>query len=284
MSIQEQSSRFATIDGVRIHYHELGPKNADAPALILLHGSGAGASGWSNYNRNAEILAESFRVIIPDMAGFGLSDMKPVGTPIPGWWAQSVMGLMDELGIAKAHFVGNSMGGMVTLKIALENPERVDRMILMGPGGGHPVFSTWPTPGIMNLMTAYEGEGITAAKVQGFISACLYDQKLITEELLAQRLEAAMDPRIMAQPPMRMGAGGMPEELWRDARLTKLAHQTLIIWGREDRVMPLDNGMILLKQIPNAQLHVIPKCGHWVQWEQAVIFNRVTLSFLKDQA
>lgn len=280
MSIEQETSKFATVDGVRIHYHELGEANADA--LILLQGSGAGASGWSNYNRNAEFLAKRFHVIIPDLAGFGKSDMKPVDAPIPGWWADNIMGLMDELKIPKAHFVGNSMGGMVTLKIALERPERVNKMILMGSGGGHPVFSIWPTPGIINLITAYENEGITAEKVKSFISACLYDQSLITDELVEQRLEAAMDPRIMAQPPMRPGPAGMPEELWRDARLTKLPHDTLIIWGRDDRVMPLDNGMILMKQIPNAQLQVIPKCGHWVQWEQADIFNRITLSFLGE--
>lgn len=282
MSIEQSTSRFSTVDGVCVHYHELGEQHSDAPAVILLHGSGAGATGWSNYNRNAEALAQKFRVIIPDMPGFGQSDMKPADAPVPGWWAQTIMGLMDVLGIGRAHFVGNSMGGMVTLKIALETPDRIDRMILMGPGGGHPVTSIWPSPGIRNLVTAYEDDGITAAKVKAFISECLYDQKLITDELVEQRLKAAMDPRIVAQPPMRIGAAGMPEELWRDVRLTRLPHETLIIWGREDRVLPLDTGMVLFKQIPNAQLQVIPKCGHWVQWERAELFNRIAMSFFED--
>lgn len=268
--------KFADVNGCKVHYHEMG----SGPALIMIHGSGPGASGWSNYSRNAEAMAEHFRVIIPDLPGFGKSDMKPVDAKTPGWWADVMLGLMDQLGIAKAHFVGNSMGGMVTLKIALEHPERVDRMILMGPGGGQAMFSVWPTPAIINLITAYDGDGITAAKVRAFISACLFDQSVITDELIAQRLEAAMDPRIMVQPPMRPGPSGMPEELWRDPRMAKLPHETLIIWGREDRVLPLDTGMILMKQIPNAQLNVFPKCGHWAQWEHAERFNRTTLSFL----
>ena len=282
MSIEHDSSRFVTVDGVKVHYHELG--SADAPKLILIHGSGPGASGWSNYNRNAEYLAKRFHVLIPDLPGFGQSDMKPAGSPIPGWWANCMLGFLDALGIAKAHFVGNSMGGMTTLKLALEHPERIDKMLLMGPGGGTPIMSVWPSPGIQTLVGAYEGEGITAAKVKSFISACLYDQSVITDELVEQRLKAAMDPRIVANPPMRMGPGGPPEELWRDARLTKLPHETLIVWGRDDRVLPLDNGMILLKQIPNAQLHVIPKCGHWVMWEQADMFNRITESFFGGAA
>jgi 4,5:9,10-diseco-3-hydroxy-5,9,17-trioxoandrosta-1(10),2-diene-4-oate hydrolase len=275
MSLQETSSRFADVKGTRVHYHDMG----EGPAVILIHGSGPGASGWSNYNRNVDALSKQFKLIIPDLPGFGQSDMKPVDAKVPGWWSDIMLGLMDGLGIGKAHFVGNSMGGMVTLKLALEHPERVDRMLLMGPGGGHPVFSTWPSPGIINLVTAYEGDGITAEKVKGFISQSLFNQSLITDELVAQRLEAAMDPRIVSQPPMRPGPGGPPEDLWRDARLTRLPHETLIVWGREDRVLPLDNGMILLKQIQRAQLHVIPQCGHWVMWEQAAEFNRIALSF-----
>ncbi|MEY2926368.1 MAG: hypothetical protein RL367_845 [Pseudomonadota bacterium] len=107
---------------------------------------------------------------------------------------------------------------------------------------------------------------------------------LITDELVAQRLEAAMDPRIVAQPPMRPGPGGPPEDLWRDTRLTRLPHETLIVWGREDRVLPLDNGMILLKQIQRASMTIVPQCGHWVMWEQAAAFNRIALSFFGASA
>lgn len=280
MSLQETSSRFADVNGTKVHYHEIG----EGAPLVLIHGSGPGASGWSNYNRNVEALSKHFTLIIPDCPGFGKSDMKPVDAKTPGWWAEIMHGLIGVLGFEKAHFVGNSMGGMITLKLALEHPECVDKMLLMGPGGGHPVFSVWPSPGIMTLITAYEGAGITADKVRAFISASLYDQSAITDELVQQRLEAAMDPRIVAQPPMRPGPGGPPEELWRDARLTKLLHETLIVWGREDRVLPLDNGMILLKQIQRASMTIVPQCGHWVMWEQAAEFNRIALSFFKGGA
>ena len=108
----------------------------------------------------------------------------------------------------------------------------------------------------------------------------VFDPGALTDDLLEQRFEAAMDPRIVAQPPMRPGPGGMPEELWRDARLTRLPHETLILWGREDRVMPLDAGFTLMKQIPRARFLVMPQCGHWVQWEHADEFNRIVEGFL----
>lgn len=279
MSLERESTRFAEVNGVRVRYHDIG----SGPALVLIHGSGPGASGWSNFNRNVEALSRLHRLIIPDLPGFGQSDMKPVDAPIPGWWVEIMRGLFDRLGIERANLVGNSMGGMVALKIALEHPARAGRMLLMGPGGGYPVFSTWPSPAIVNLITAYEGEGITADKVKAFISASLFDQSAITEELVRQRLEAALDPRIVAQPPMRPGPAGPPEELWRDPRLARLAHETLIVWGREDRVLPLDNGMILMKQMPHAQLHVIPQCGHWVMWEKPALFNRIALSFFGEE-
>lgn len=268
--------RFATISGVNIHYHDEG----QGPVLVMLQGSGPGATGWSNYSRNIAHFAKTHRVICPDLPGFGKSDMKPVDSPIPGWWAEVIIGLLDTLGIDKADFIGNSMGGMITLKIALEKPERINRMVLMGPGGGSPASSVFPTEGIKTLVGFYDGPGPSLERLRSFTSQMVFDPGMLTDELLQERFEAAMDPRIVAQPPMRPGPGGMPEELWRDARLTRLPHETLILWGREDRVMPLDAGFTLMKQIPRARFLVMPQCGHWVQWEHADEFNRIVEGFL----
>ena len=268
-------------NGVRVAYHDSGDQDSGArPVLVMLHGSGPGATGWSNYSRNVPALSRHFRVICPDLPGFGASDMKPVDAAVPGFWAQTIVAMLDALGIAKAHFVGNSMGGMIALKIALEHPERIGRMVLMGPGGGCAVTAQWPSPGIVNLVTFYDGEGPTLEKVRFFVEQAVYDRSSITPELLAERLEAALDPRIVAQPPMRPGPAGPPEELWRDPRLTRLPHDVLILWGREDRILPLDTGFTFMKQIPRARLMVVPQCGHWVQWEHADEFNNQVALFL----
>ncbi|EEA01482.1 alpha/beta hydrolase fold [Burkholderia sp. H160] len=275
--MQMADMKIADLGGIKLHYDDVGA----GPALILIHGSGPGASGRANFIRNIEALSKDFRVIVPDLPGFGKSDMKPAGTPIPGWWADKIVELLDHLDIGKAHFVGNSLGGAITLKIAMESPSRVDRMILMGPGGGTPITSVFPTEGIKTLVGFYDGPGPSLERLKAFINQFVYDPSQITDELFTERLKAAMDPRVIAQPPMRMGPGVALEELWRDPRMARLPHETLIIWGREDRVMPLDTGFVLMKQIPRARLLVMPQCGHWAQWEHADEFNKTVLGFLK---
>ena len=133
------TSRFVEVGDLRIHLHDTGVLTAAAeaaPPLVLLHGGGPGASGWSNFSQNVPGLAEHFRVLVVDQPGYGQSD-KPIVTD--GVWtfnAKVLAGLFDELGIEKAHLVGNSLGGGTSLKTALDHPERVDRMVLMGPAGG----------------------------------------------------------------------------------------------------------------------------------------------------
>lgn len=272
--------RMLKANGLNVSYLDEG----EGPVLVMLHGSGPGATGWSNYSRNIPVLSRNFRVICPDLPGFGASDVKPVDGSIPGFWADTIVDLLDKLGIAKAHFIGNSMGGMIALKIALEWPDKVDRLVLMGPGGGYAVHSNFPTPGILSLLTFYDGDGPTMEKVRFFIEQAVFDKSALTEELLQERLAAALDPRIVAQPPMRPGPAGPPEELWRDARLARLKHETLIIWGREDCIVPLDTGMILMRQIPKTRLLVMPQCGHWVQWEHPKEFNSQVALFLSSSA
>jgi pimeloyl-ACP methyl ester carboxylesterase len=262
------ASKTVDVDGVKIHYNEAG----QGPALVLIHGGGPGATGWSNYSRNVGALAKHFRVLTPDLPGFGKSDVKPAGSPMPAWYSTKMGQFLDALGIEKAHFVGN----------ALDRPEKVDRLILMGPGGSIPMFSDYPTDAIKTLLFFYEGEGPSMERLKGFAKNFVYDPSKLTDELLKDRMEVALSPHIVATPPMRP-FGVKMEPLWSDPRLAALPHETLIIWGREDRVMPLDMAFILLKQIPKARLFVLPQCGHWAQWEHADEFNATVVGFLKPQ-
>jgi len=272
---QQASSRFVDVGGVKVHYNEMG---AGMP-VILIHGSGPGAYGWANFSRNMEPLSKHFRAICIDLPGFGQSDMKPAGVPIPGWWAEIVGRFMDALDIKQANFIGNSLGGMITLKLALTQPQKVGRMLLMGTGGSLPIFTPSPTEGIKSIIGYYEGTGPSIEKLRAFAQQFVYDPSQLTEELLQKRLEISLDPRIVANPPMRMTPGTVLEELWRDPGLTRLTHETMLLWGREDRVLPLDSAFALLKQIPRARLLVMPQCGHWAQWEHADEFNATVTQF-----
>ncbi|MFE0023934.1 4,5:9,10-diseco-3-hydroxy-5,9,17-trioxoandrosta-1(10),2-diene-4-oate hydrolase [Amycolatopsis sp. NPDC059021] len=269
-----------TPGGLKLHYHEAGAEHPET--VVFLHGGGPGASAWSNFGRNLPVFAKSYRVIAVDQPGFGRSD-KP--TEHPQYFrhsADAVAGLMDALGIERAHFVGNSLGGGAAVRLALNHPERAGRLVLMGPGGlSVNVFAPDPTEGVKNLSRF--GGAPTRENLEAFLRIMVHDQALVTDELIDERLAAASTPESLAA--MRaMGKSfmlpGSYEEgmLWREAH--RLRQRVLLIWGREDRVNPLDGALLALKTIPRAQLHVFGGCGHWAQLEKFDEFNRLALDFL----
>lgn len=272
------ASRFVEFDGLKVHYDEVGA----GPALIFIHGGGPGSSGLSNFSRNMAAFAGRYRVIAIDLPGYGQSTKRKITEPLWGYYAKVLAGFIDALGLGKAHLVGNSLGGASALKTALDFPEKVDRLVLMGPGGGYSLFDKQPSDGIRSLVTFYTPPGPSMERLKQFLSYLVYDPSSVTDDLLQQRLDRAMDPETAEFMPLRVGPNMAPiEDLWRE-RLDRLPHETLIVWGREDRVNPLDQSLILMRQIPNARLLVMPKCGHWAQWEKADEFNRTVAVFLES--
>lgn len=277
MAKADIQSRFVEFDGLTIHYAEAG----SGPALIFIHGGGPGSSGMSNFGRNVDAFAERYRTIVIDLPGYGQSTKLKITEPLWGYYAKVMAGFIDALGLGKAHLVGNSLGGAVSLKTALDFPQKVDRLVLMGPGGGYSLFDKQPSDGIRSLLTFYAEPGPSLARMREFLNYLVYDPSSVPDALLQQRLDQALDPETAEFMPLRLGPNMPPiEELWRQ-RLDLLPHETLIIWGREDRVNPLDQGLILMRQIPNARFLVVPRCGHWVQWEKADEFNRTVEGFLQ---
>lgn len=271
-------SRFVEVDGLNIHYVEAG----QGPALIFVHGGGPGASGLSNFSKNISAFADRYRVIAIDLPCYGKSTKLRISEPLWGFYAKTLARFIEVLGLEKAHLVGNSAGGAASLKCALDHPERVDRLVLMGPGGGYSLFEKQPSDGILSLITFYLPPGPSLERMKAFVKYLVYDPSTLTDELLQERVNNASDPETAEYMPLKVGPH-LPqiEELWRE-RLDKLPHETLIIWGREDRVNPLDQGLILARQIPNARFLVMPKCGHWAQWEKADEFNRTVAAFLES--
>jgi 4,5:9,10-diseco-3-hydroxy-5,9,17-trioxoandrosta-1(10),2-diene-4-oate hydrolase len=278
-SASKPESKFSKVGGKAVHYVELG----QGEPLMLLQGGGPGASGWSNYNRNAAALAAKYRVIIPDIPGYGGSYKDPITGPRFAAYADAFLGLMDNLGIAKTHVVGNSLGGGAAIKMALEAPARIDKLILMGPAGLITAYTTVPTEGARMIFEYYGGTGPSKDKLEAFIRLMIYDSSKLTDALLTERYQASIDPEILANPPLGKGQVPILEELWRDPRLSKLPHETLLLWGRNDRVNPLFTAEILMNQLPNARMVSFTKCGHWVQWEKADAFNALVTSFLAGE-
>lgn len=282
MSTTELAERIVDVAGKPIFVTEAGT----GPAVVLLHGGGPGASGLSNYSRNIDALAAHFRVIVPDMPGYGRS-VKGVDRDDPfGYLADMMRGLVDELAIDTAHFVGNSYGGAAALRLALDTPHRVGKLVLMGPGG---IGTTrgLPTAGLRSLLSYYGGTGPSREKLATFIRTYLvYDGASVPDELIDLRYRASIDPEVVADPPLRRPSG--LRTLWRmdltrDRRLTRLMTATLILWGRHDRVNRPAGGPMLLNLLPNADLVMTSRTGHWMQWERADLFNRLAIDFLGGQ-
>ena len=271
--------RTVRVNGKDIFVAETG---AGAP-VVLLHGGGPGASGVSNYSRNIDALAEKFRIMVPDMPGYGRSAKGVDRTDPFGYLADHIRGMLDQLGIERAHLVGNSYGGACALRLALDTPERVDRLVLMGPGGVG-TSRGLPTAGLKSLLSYYGGDGPSREKLRTFIHEYLvFDGNDIPDALIESRYAASIDPEVLANPPLQRPAG--LGALWRmdftrDRRLTGLQTPTLVIWGRDDKVNKPSGAAMLGKRMPNADVLITANTGHWVQWERADFFNAVTTAFL----
>lgn len=251
--------------------------------LVMLHGGGPGASSWSNFGTALEGFAADFRTILVDQPGFGASDKPPVVGNYYRFAGDAVIALLDELGLEKVHLLGNSLGGGTAMRIALTYPDRVGRLVLMGPGGlSLNLFHADPTEGVQRLMD-FSGDP-TREALKAFISTMVVNQKLVTDELVEERFADATAPGAREAMASMGWSFYNPETaedgmLWREAH--QLKHHTLLTWGREDRVNPLDGAFAALKLISKAQLHVFPRCGHWAQIEAADEFREIAVSFLK---
>lgn len=273
------TSRHVSVGRRQIFLSEVGQGHP----LLMLHGGGAGASGMSNYSRNIEALAKQFRVLVVDMPGYGQSTKGLDRSDSFGDLARSMLGLLDVLQIKSAHVVGNSLGGACALRMALEAPARVSALVLMGPGGINTTRSL-PTKGLNQLLDYYNGEGPTLEKITRFIREYLvYDGSLVTDAMIAERYRSSIDPEVVAAPPLRRPPGlkaALRMDFTRDARLAQCQVPTLVLWGAEDKVNRPSGGETLRKRMPNCDLYLFSKTGHWVQWERAAEFNAVTAGFL----
>ena len=266
-------SKFVTVDGVRLHYQELG----SGYPLICIHGAGPGASAESNFKLNAGPFAEKFHVILYDMPQYGKSDKIALTQPRLKYNAQLLSGLLNQLGIDKAHIVGNSMGGQVALKFGLDFPAMLERVVVIGSGAMMSIFTPTPVEGVKMIARYYKGSGPSREKLRELLTTIVYDASFLTDEIFEERYKASIDPEVVELFGKRQGE--LPRETLA-ADLNKLKAKLLVIWGMDDRFGALDVGLQMTRIVPDAQMHIFARCGHWAQIEHAAAFNRLVLDFL----
>lgn len=278
---EASSSRFVTIteagQPLRLHYNDVG---SGSEVVVMLHGSGPGASGWANFHRNIEPLVDAgYRVILLDCPGWSKSDTIVSTGSRSDLNARCLKGVLDALGISRVHIIGNSMGGHSAVGFALANPEMVGKLILMGGGTGGPsALVPMPAEGIKLIGALYRDP--TVENLKRMMNVFVYDTSSLTEELYQQRLANILARRDHLENFVKSAQINPKQFSDYGARLPEIKARTLIIWGRDDRFVPLDIGLRLLWGIPNSEFHVFSQCGHWAQWEHAEVFNNMVQDFL----
>ncbi|MBK4739077.1 alpha/beta fold hydrolase [Noviherbaspirillum pedocola] len=275
MSHNPEIAKTIIANGIRTNYHDQG----EGTPVLLIHGSGPGVTAWANWRLTIPALSSSFRVIAPDMVGFGYTD-RPAGVQYNmANWVSHALGVIDALDLQKVHVVGNSFGGALALALAIRAPERVGRLVLMGSAG-----TSFPITEGLDRVWGYTP---SIEAMRGLLDVFAYDRNLVNDELARMRYEASIRPgfqeafgSMFPAPRQRsVDALASPEE-----KIRALPHEVLIVHGREDKVIPLASSYKLFELIPKSQLHVFGRCGHWTQIEHAARFNRMVGDFFSEAA
>ena len=274
MSDDPEVGQSISVDGVATNYHDVG----NGPVLLMLHGSGPGVSAWANWRGVIPELADQFRVIAPDLLGFGRT-LPDLGHRYDmDTWVRHLLGFVDSLGLKKFSVVGNSFGGGLAMRLALARPDSVTRLVVMGSSG----IESTITPGL----EAVWGFTPSFDNMRRLLDIFAYDRKRVTDELAELRLAAATRPGVQEAfssmfPAPRQAA--LDRQNIPESDLARIAQPTLLLHGRDDQVIPVSNSLGLHQIIDNSQLHVFGRCGHWVQIEERDNFVALVSRFVGEE-
>lgn len=266
--------KFADLgNGEQMHYHE---RDGGGDAVIFLHGGGQGAGGWTNWKTNMnELAAAGYRAICTDAIGYGISSKPPEGDYDFEYLIGALERFVDSLGLDKVSFVGNSMGGAMTLRYAQRNPDRIKKLIIMGSGGLADMSLYLAQPAIVKLseLGAKMKNGITKEGLREFLQYLCHDPGIVNDEMVNERFEVAKNQSSRAFTSINI-PNLMPG-------MDAIGHLPLFIfWGTDDKAAPAYTGLELMNHFPNSRMLIFSQCGHWVQQEYRDEFNKACIEFL----
>ena len=263
---------FVTLDsGLRLHFLDEG----SGPVVLWLHGSGPGASGFSNFKGNYPAFAAAgFRNLVVDLPGFGRSD-KPEDVQYNlDFFVTALSGFLKAVGVTRATVLGNSVGGAIALGLALAEPHRVEKLILMAPGGVEERETYFEMIGIQRMVELYNAGPLDIEHMRRIMSLQLFDSSQLDDKLLAERVAvAAHQPRNLFS---TMMVPNMTQQL------EAIQAPILGFWGTDDNFNPASGALKVLQHAPNARFTLLNRCGHWVQVEHRELFNKTCLAFLNE--
>lgn len=256
--------------GLKTNYLEAG----EGEPVVLIHGSGPGVTAYANWRLVIPVLAQKYRVLAPDIAGFGYTERRDDVTYNLDFWVRHLTEWMAAVGVKKARFVGNSFGGALTLALTARHPELVDRFVLMGAAG----VDFEVTPGL-DAVWGYEP---SVENMRRIAMAFVYDKSMITDDLVRSRYEASIRPGFhesyskLFQAPRQRHARALATP---EADIRKIQQRALVIHGRDDQIVPLSNSFKLHALLERSDLHVFGQCGHWTQIERKDQFAKLVMDF-----
>lgn len=271
-SLPLPTGHYVTLDnGLTLHYLEAGT----GPTVVWLHGSGPGASGYSNFKGNYPVFAEAgYRNIVLDLPGFGRSDKPDDVNYDLAFFVSSLQGFLDKIGIDRCTLLGNSLGGAIALGATLAYPERVEKLILMAPGGVEERETYFQMPGIQRMVEVFSQGPMGVEQMRHVMTLQLFDPAQLDEALLQERAAVAV-----TQPANLFSSMLVPNMT---ERLKEIQVPILGFWGTNDQFNPPAGAFKVLDNAPNARFLMLNRCGHWVQVEHEALFNRECIAFLSE--
>lgn len=255
----------------RLHYLSYG----EGPAVVFLHGSGPGASAYSNFKHNIDTVVKSgYRALLIDMLGFGYSS-KPTGVDYTTeLFANSVKAALDNLGIQRCTLLGNSLGGAICIRIALDHPDRVERLIMMAPGGIEERETYFAMPSMAKMVSAFVGGELDKAGLRTVLQTLVFDSSEVTDALVEERFAI-----LQTQPKEVLSRMIIPSM---SAELSRLSCPIYGFWGQQDGLTPVTGATKFLDQCHDCQFLILADCGHWVMLEKKDVFNSMLAGILQN--
>lgn len=257
--------------GHELHFNVVG----DGYPLVFIHGSGPGASGWSNFKQNLPTFVErGYQCVIPDLMGYGYSSKPDIDYTLD-LFVGSLTEALGKIGIKSCTLVGNSMGGTIAMKMALESPDLVDRLLVMAPGGLYPLERYFQMEGIQRMLPVLTApDGLTADALREVFKLMFHDSAFLNDQLIEERYTIAQ-----LQNDAIYKRWSIPSLL---DDIHGIRQPLLGLWGMNDRFCPVESALLLMERVARARMVLQTSCGHWFQVEKQNIFERELLAFLSD--
>ena len=277
MSAQRESpprGKTVQVGNLDLHYHDHAPAEGNRETVVFVHGSGPGASGYSNFKQNVPaFVAAGHRVLVPDLPGFGYSSKPTDIDYTTDFFVDALVGLLDGLGIGRCSLVGNSLGGGVSIRAALDHPQRVEKLVLMAPGGIEELDTYLAMPAMAAMIRNFVG-GLDRNGLRGVLKNLVFDPALVTEELVDERYAI-----LQTQPPEVLSRMRIPNM---EAELGGIQCPVLGFWGIDDAMVPPSGARKITAACRPCRMIEVTDCGHWVMVEHRRMFNAACLDFLAN--